>query len=149
MTTTQTQAQVFTSPKQIRFQHCDPAGIVFYPQFFILLHEAQEDFFAHIGFPEDAMIRSGFGVPMVKMNTDFLIPSRNGDRVVIEMRLNKLGNSSIGVDYTLLGVNVDDSLGAPRLKASSVNAYMNLNTGRAVPIPDNLKAAMGLYLHVL
>ena len=36
---------IFSTPKKIRFHHCDPAGIVFYPQFFYLLHEAQEDFF--------------------------------------------------------------------------------------------------------
>ena len=42
----------FTTQKRVRFHHCDPAGIVFYPQFYVLLHEVQEDFLAHIGFPE-------------------------------------------------------------------------------------------------
>ncbi|MDB5967509.1 MAG: thioesterase superfamily, partial [Polaromonas sp.] len=38
---------IFSSKKLIRFHHCDPAGIVFYPQFFYLLHEMQEDFLMH------------------------------------------------------------------------------------------------------
>ena len=59
----------FTTQKLIRFHHCDPAGIVFYPQYFYLLHEAQEDFLAHIGFPEHEMIAGGLGVPIVDMKT--------------------------------------------------------------------------------
>ena len=35
----------FKSQKLIRFQHCDPAGIVFYPQYFVLFHELIEDWF--------------------------------------------------------------------------------------------------------
>lgn len=42
----------FITHKTVRFQHCDPAGIVFHPQFFVLLHEVQEDFLVHIGHPK-------------------------------------------------------------------------------------------------
>ena len=35
----------FVSDKQIRFHHCDPAGIVFYPQYFVLMNELVEDWF--------------------------------------------------------------------------------------------------------
>lgn len=35
----------FESTKLVRFQHCDPAGIVFYPQYFVLFHELIEDWF--------------------------------------------------------------------------------------------------------
>ena len=73
---------IFSTPKKIRFHHCDPAGIVFYPQFFYLLHEAQEDFFTHIGFPEHEMINAGYGVPIVDLKTRFLGMCRNGDRSI-------------------------------------------------------------------
>ena len=33
----------FESDKLIRFHHCDPAGIIFYPQYFILFNELVED----------------------------------------------------------------------------------------------------------
>jgi hypothetical protein len=44
----------------------------FYPQFFYLLHEAKEDFLAHIGFPQHEMIKSGFGTPIVDIKTSFI-----------------------------------------------------------------------------
>ena len=39
----------FESQKLVRFQHCDPAGIVFYPQYFVLVHELIEDFARSLG----------------------------------------------------------------------------------------------------
>ncbi len=36
----------FRNDKLIRFHHCDPAGIVFYPRYFVLFHELYEDWFA-------------------------------------------------------------------------------------------------------
>ena len=30
---------MFKQDKLVRFQHCDPAGIVFYPQYFVLFKE--------------------------------------------------------------------------------------------------------------
>ena len=36
----------FSTDKLIRFHHCDPAGIVFYPQYFVLINELTEDWFA-------------------------------------------------------------------------------------------------------
>ena len=69
----------FTAQKLVRFHHCDPAGIMFYPQFFYLMHEAQEDFLAHIGFPLHLLIADGTGVPIVDLKAEFLGMCRNGD----------------------------------------------------------------------
>ena len=35
----------FTQEKLIRFQHCDPAGLLFYPKAFELVGEVIEDWF--------------------------------------------------------------------------------------------------------
>ena len=131
---------IFTVAKKIRFHHCDPAGIVFYPQFFYLLHEAQEDFFAHIGFAEHHMINGGYGVPIVDLKTQFLGMCRNGDDVDITLALSKLGNSSIGMEYEILGG------GQVKLRASGVVVYSKVPDGRPVRLPDDLRAALLPYL---
>jgi 4-hydroxybenzoyl-CoA thioesterase len=152
---------IFTTQKDIRFHHCDPAGIVFYPRYYGLLHEAQEDWLAHLGFPEHHIIASGFGVPIVNMQTDFLGMSRYGDVVQIDVDLWKLGNSSIGMRYSLYSEEVNqyqDSSAAwlenvplkprqVRLKAKSVVVYSEVPGGKAVRIPDALRAAMQPYLN--
>ena len=130
----------FSTPKKIRFHHCDPAGIVFYPQFFYLLHEAQEDFFAHIGFAEHNMINAGHGVPIVDLKTQFLGMCRNGDDIVINLTLSKLGNSSIAMDYDLI------SEGHVRLRANGVVVYSTVPAGKPKRIPDDLRQALLPYL---
>ena len=39
----------FTRDLIIRFEHCDAAGLIFYPRFFGLVNETVEDWFAGLG----------------------------------------------------------------------------------------------------
>ncbi|MES2283042.1 MAG: thioesterase family protein [Pseudomonadota bacterium] len=137
----------FTIARQVRFHHCDPAGIVFFPQFFYLLHEAKEDFLAHIGFPQHEMINSGFGTPIVDIKTSFLGMCRYGDEITISVSISKLGNSSLGMDYEILSHGKPrDPAGTLKLRASSVLVYSRLEGGQPLRIPDDLRAAMLPYL---
>lgn len=137
----------FTTPKLIRFHHCDPAGIVFYPQYFYLLHEAQEDFLAHIGFPEHEMIAGGLGVPIVDMKTEFLGMCRYGDEVSIELSLTRLGQTSIGMYYEIHSASRNQEAGHTlKLRASSVVVCAELSSGKALRIPDEWREAMLPYL---
>jgi len=144
-------AQTFSVQKQVRFHHCDPAGIVFYPQFFYLLHEVQEDFLAHIGFPEHALIASGTGVPIVDLKTEFLGMCRHGDVLTITLVLTKVGNASIGMRYEIHGagatVNTAPSLKSLKLRAHGVVVYSRVPDGQPVGIPPPLRNALLPYLH--
>jgi 4-hydroxybenzoyl-CoA thioesterase len=138
---------MFTTARQIRFHHCDPAGIVFFPQFFYLLHEAKEDFLAHIGFPQHEMIKGGFGTPIVDIKTSFLGMCRYGDGITISVSISKLGNSSLGMDYEIHSdVQPRDAAGVLKLRSSSVLVYSRLEDGKPLRIPDDLRAAMLPYL---
>ncbi len=156
---------IFTTTKRIRFSHCDPAGIVFYPRYYTLLHETQEDWLTHIGHPEHRMIASGFGVPVVNMQTDFKGMSRFGETVRIDLDLWKLGNSSLGMRYVLYSNESNESgdqepinhqkstseikndLRDVRLVAKSVVVFSQVPGGKALRIPDDIRAAMQPYLN--
>ena len=137
----------FRVQKLVRFHHCDPAGIVFYPQFFVLLHEVQEDFFAHIGFPEHALIAAGTGLPIVDLKTEFLGMCRNADVLDMTLELTKVGGSSIGMQYEIHGApSAAGKHGTPRLRAHGVVVYSQVPHGKALRIPDDLRAALTPYL---
>ncbi len=139
----------FAVRKQIRFHHCDPAGIVFYPQYFYLLHEAQEDFLAHIGHPEHALIASGLGVPIVDLKTEFLGMCRYGDEIEISLGLSRIGNASIGMRYEIHSCshNIDKGQ-ALKLIANTVVVCSEIPNGKVLPIPDGLRAALQPYLDI-
>lgn len=134
---------IYTSPKLIRFQHCDPAGIVFYPQYFHLLHEVQEDFLTHIGFPEHELIGQGFGLPIVDLKTRFTGMCRHGDCITIALSLGRVGEASLGMHYEITGPSkLGSSLSEVKLVADAVVVFMRLAEGKAVPIPDALRLAL-------
>ena len=130
----------FTTEKDIRFHHCDPAGIVFYPQYFYLLSEAMEDFMAAAGKPQHEQInvlRRGW--PIIKLDVDFLRMSRYGDRVSIDVVVKRVGGASLALDYLIRGPEGD------RLKASTVVVHVDLETDKAIPIPDDVRLAFEPY----
>jgi 4-hydroxybenzoyl-CoA thioesterase len=88
---------VFSCSKRIRFAHCDPAGIVFYPRYAELLNEVVEDWFTdglQLGFVE-LMERHRLGVPVVHLSCEFLAPARLGDRLEFHLQVKHLGNASL------------------------------------------------------
>jgi len=127
---------MFTTEKQIRFHHCDPAGIVFYPQYFYLLSEAMEDFMAAAGKPQHEQInvlRRGW--PIIRLEVDFVRMSRYGDRVAIDVLVRRIGGASLAIDYRIRGHDGE------RLKASTTVVHVDLATDRAITIPDDVRAA--------
>ena len=131
---------MFTIEKRILFQHCDPAGIVFYPQYFYLLSEAMEDFMLAAGKPQHEHVNvKRRGWPIVKLDVDFVGMSRYGDRVAIDVAVTRIGGASMSIGYRIRGPNGD------RLRASTTIVHVDLETSQAVPIPDDLRAAFEPY----
>ena len=128
-------ASTFTTEKLIRFQHCDPAGIVFYPQYFYLLSEAMEDFMAAAGKPQHEQIAERRGWPIARLSVDFVRMSRYGDRVAIDVEVVRIGGASLSLDYRIRGADGD------RLRASTTVVHVDLASDRPIAIPEDLRAA--------
>jgi len=128
-------------PLDVRFGDCDPAGIVYFPRYFDFFHQAMETWFpAQLGFGYDEFVRERkLGFPAVHSEADFERPSRFGERIDIQLRVTKLGRTSIGFAYEVMGA------GGRRATGRSVCVVMNLDAsspahGEAVVMPDDLRA---------
>lgn len=119
----------------VRFAHCDPAGIVFYPRFFEIAHEAKEQWFgAIIGVPFQQFVGArGRGLPIVRLEADFFAASRHGDELDIAITVAQLGRSSLHLHYAF------SCAGEPRLAIRTVIVQTDLHTGRPVPIDGELR----------
>ncbi|MBK4215080.1 acyl-CoA thioesterase [Paracoccus caeni] len=82
---------------QVEFNHCDPAGIVFYPRYFEMLNSVIENFFAEVLSYSFARIHidEGCAVPTVKIDTDFRAPSRLGEVLDFTLEVEHVGGSSL------------------------------------------------------
>lgn len=80
----------------VEFNHCDPAGIVFYPRYFEMTNSVIENFFREVAVsPFSEMMKRGEGVPTAQIETEFHAPSRLGDVLDWRLYLLRLGRSSI------------------------------------------------------
>jgi 4-hydroxybenzoyl-CoA thioesterase len=137
-------SKVFSVEYPILFSHCDPAGIVYFPRLFDLLHRAMEDWFT-FGLEErfaDFIVKKRLGIPTVGTQVDFVGPARFGDLLRIELRVLKLGRSSIEL-------GIDAFVGdQPCFKARHAVCCFSQDTFKAVAIPDDLRGRMEAYVVV-
>ncbi|HST13175.1 MAG TPA: thioesterase family protein [Terriglobales bacterium] len=131
-------SKVFRVEYPIRFSHCDPAGQVFFPRFFDMLHDAMEDWF-NTGLQErfsDLLMNQKLGTPTVGTQCDFISPARFGDTLTIELSILRLGNSSIELAFN---ASID---GRACLKCRHTICMFSKDTAKAVPIPEALRNRM-------
>ncbi len=126
----------------VRFGDCDPAGIVYFPRYFDFFHQTMETWFDALGGPSYAtFITDGQrGLPTVHTEADFAAPVRFGDTIVVELRVAKLGRTSMELVYRVR----DAASGDGRATGRSVVVAMDLNPEsvsfrRAIAIDDELR----------
>lgn len=125
----------FESEFKVRFANVDPAGIVFYPRYFEFINGGTEDWFASMGMDFRTMHADRhMGVPIVRMECDFVRPSQLGDELRVLVQPVALGRSSCTIEYAIMGA---DGL---RIKAKGVLVCMDLATKKAMPWPESLAA---------
>ena len=134
---------VFRHPIEIRWGDCDPAAIMYFPRFFERFHDAMEHWFHRaLDFPYDTLILGRrLGLPSVHTEADFRAPCRFGERLVVELRVPRLGRTSLELAYRVMA----DGEPEPRLTGRTVCALMDLDPARptharAVPWSDDLRA---------
>ncbi|HCH23260.1 MAG TPA: thioesterase [Oceanospirillaceae bacterium] len=92
-------------PVTVRFQHCDPARIVFYPRYFEMVNACVEAWFEdEIGVSFGCMhTEREIGVPTVQLDSRFVRPSRLEDRLILRLQVTQLTSKSLTVLIKVLG----------------------------------------------
>ena len=129
----------FEARHRIRFSECDPAGIVFYPQYFVLFNDLVEAWI-------DSSVPNGYhgliatrrvGMPTVHLVVDFKAISRMGDDVVLALEVVRVGTKSYTLALSCKGVSGD-----VRMTVEQTIVTTSLQTHAAIPIPDELRRAL-------
>lgn len=127
--------------KRVRFSHCDPAGIVFYPRYVELFNEVVEDWFADaLGVGFHALHEEHrLGIPAVKLEVEYLAPSRYGDLLAFVLSVTRMGNSSIGLQ---IEARVGETV---RVRGKLTVVLTSMDTFRPVALDDTWRARLAPY----
>jgi 4-hydroxybenzoyl-CoA thioesterase len=119
----------------VEFNHCDPAGIVFYPRYFEMVNSVVETFFGEaLGYPFARMMAEAAGVPTRRLEADFPAPSRLGDRLEFSLRVLRVGGASAD-----LAIAAECS-GEVRIEVRSTLVWVR--EGKAASWPEAIRAGL-------
>ncbi|MCV2868495.1 acyl-CoA thioesterase [Defluviimonas sp. WL0002] len=118
---------------RVEFNHCDPAGIVFYPRYFEMTNSVCEGFFRDVArYSFAAMMAAGEGAPTARMQADFHAPSRLEDMLDWRLSVEKLGRSSIGF-------RIEAHCGSSHRMTALPTLVLVDEAGRPQPWPTHLR----------
>ncbi|RDK02177.1 acyl-CoA thioesterase [Paraburkholderia lacunae] len=131
----------FERPVRIRFSHCDPAGIVFFPQYLVMTNALVEDWFnegLHIDYA-NLIAHRRVGLPIVKLDCEFSRPSQMGETITLSLAVAAIGRRSIGID--IVGYCADEI----RFRAKQVLVTTSLEHGTSIDIPADIASALAKF----
>lgn len=132
---------VFKKSCMIRFAHCDPAGIVFHPNFFVLFNGLTEDWFREgMQLPWERMSELGVLIPVVSVHSDFFKPFTIGDQGEMRLWVSHIGNSSFTVEIEFYKGE------ALHVKCREVMVCIEPVSRKSTPIPEKLRERMTPFL---
>jgi len=119
----------------VRLHNTDAAGLLFFAEQFRLAHDAYESFMESIGYPFAPLIRnSDFLLPIVHAEADFLKPLSTGDRLEIQVKAEKVGDSSFTLAYALMR-NRSEPVGT----VTTVHVLINKRDGSSLSLLPELR----------
>lgn len=133
----------FVTQVPIRFAHCDPAGIIFFPQYLVLFNGLVEDWFNQgLQIPyADMVAKDRTGLPIVHLECDFRAITAMGETVALGLSVAKLGTRSLTLRLDCTGAD-----GQLRVSCEKVLVFTSLVTHQAVAVPAHIRVAIERFM---
>lgn len=131
----------FSRQWTIHFSHCDPAGIVFFPQYLVLFNNLVEAWFTEgLGISYADMIATRrVGLPTVHLECDFRRISKMGEKLDFCLGVKRLGNRSLTLQ---LWVGEAEQ---PRVQLEQVLVFTSLETHKSITIPTDIRQTIASF----
>ncbi len=128
----------------IPFGDCDPAGLVFYPNFYVWMDEATWALFRSVGITR-AEINNKYGAlgfPLVASSMQHRAPARDGETLTVDSAIDRWGTSSFDVAHRFSCGDRQVAEGR-ETRVWAVVSQDGKATVEAAPVPDDVKALLG------
>jgi len=125
---------------RVEFGDCDPARIVWFPNFFRWIDAASRHFFVECGVPpwHDTEKSIGLiGTPLVDTQASFIRTASYGDELQIHVSITEWRSKSFVQSYRVMRGEEDI------MRCNEVRIFAAAKEGggiRALPIPDDIRA---------
>lgn len=129
----------FTSSRTIRFQDTDAAGVVYFANVLAMCHEAYEESLAASGINlKSFFTNSTVAIPIVHASVDFFRPMFCGDKILIYLTPQYLGNDYFELAYRIVASNEQQAA-----KAITKHVCINPASRKRQELPIEVKQWFG------
>ena len=135
-------ARAYRAQVLVRFAHCDPAGMVFFPRYMEMFNNLVEDWCREeleVSFAEMHIVR-GWGLATAHLEANFAAPSYLGEELSATLEVRGIGTSSVRLNIALCGPD-----GSVRVRGEMVLVMIDMKTKRARALPNDLRARMSMF----
>lgn len=135
-------AKTTTFTVDVRFGDCDPAGIVFYPNFQRWMDAASLDFFMQCGVPpwrELVKTRGIVGTPLLEIHTRFVTAATYGETLTIATHVSEWKAKVFTQTHRVTRAETLICEGT-ETRAFVRRDPENSDRLRAIPVPDDIRA---------
>ena len=130
--------------RTLAWGECDPAGIIFYPNYYRFMDEATWALFASCGYDAQRMREEHFSLPLVDSRCEYFSSPKFGDDIELRSQVSKWGRSSFALAHEF----VIPGEGRLLARGSEARVWCRYEAGpgsplKSVPIPQEVRAALG------
>lgn len=126
----------FTHRFRVRYSEVDPQSVVFNSRYLeyadLIITEFWRTLDVHFSGEEALEFH------VVKAVVEYIQPIRADEEIDGEAETVRVGNSSVGTEIRLLGMNGADDL---RARIELVHVHVDLESGKPIPVPDHARNA--------
>ena len=127
---------------EVMFGDCDPAGIVFFPNFSKWMDASSLNFFVKCGVPtwRDLYKTTGFiGTPLLEINTRFISPATYGERLRVHTSI-QAWRSKVFIQKHIITRGDTLICEGTETRAFCIRHPDDPNRIKAVAVPEDIKA---------
>jgi len=125
----------------VQFGDCDPAGIVFFPNFSRWMDEASLAFFMACGVPpwrELVKTRGIIGTPLLEINTRFMRPATYGETIQVHTTVEEWMNKTFRHRHVVKRGDTVLCEGT-EVRAFCIRDPENPDRIKAIPVPEDIR----------
>lgn len=128
----------FTLRSRIRFVDTDFSTCIHYSALFRHFEIAETEFLRSLGVGYAYWFERGFSLPRVHVEADYLVPLRFEDEIDVEVRIERIGDSSITFGFRVIEI----AGGKEAARGRIVGVCIDVNSGKSTPIPPAIREAL-------
>ena len=123
---------------KVRFADTDANGHAFFANYLVFADEVLGEYWGELGLDVSDVVGQDFLTFTVNANIDFLGESLAGDTLEVEVKSERIGNSSVVIGFSLRNLRTEELTG----RGSFTYVFVDKQTRKSCPIPAHFRTAL-------